>query len=79
MAQEEGFNRKLQHLEKEKKKLEDRIKSENDRGKNYEAMLRKVNEEREEERRQTMMDQDNMMRNLQKMQKEREDLTRILQ
>lgn len=41
-------------------------------------MLRKVNEEREEERRQTMMDQDNMMRNLQKMQKEREDLQRIL-
>lgn len=49
------MNRKVRSMEDEKRKLEQRIKSEADRGIQYETMLRKVNEEREEERRQTMV------------------------
>ena len=55
MANEEGMNRKIRSMEEEKRKLEHKIKTEADRGQQYEAMLRKVTEEREEERRQTMV------------------------
>jgi hypothetical protein len=55
MANEEGMNRKIRSIEDEKRKLEHKIKTEADRGQQYEAMLRKVTEEREEERRQTMV------------------------
>jgi hypothetical protein len=55
MANEEGINRKIRSMEDKKRKLEQRIKSQADRGQQYEAMLRKVSEEREEERRQTMV------------------------
>lgn len=56
LAQEEGYNRKLKSLEEQKKKLEERIKAEGDKSLNYEAMIRKINDEREDERRKTMMD-----------------------
>lgn len=46
MAQEEGYNKKLRNLEEEKKKLEERIRNESDKGQNYEAMIRKINDER---------------------------------
>lgn len=37
------MNRKVRSLEEERRKLEQRIQAEAERGKNYEAMLRKVN------------------------------------
>jgi predicted nucleotidyltransferase len=46
LAQEEGYNRKLKSLEDQKKKLEERIRAEGDKSLNYEAMIRKINDER---------------------------------
>jgi hypothetical protein len=66
VAQEEGYNRKLKSLEEQKRKLEDRIKAEGDKNMSYEAMLRKLNNEHEDERRKTMQDHDAVMRNLEK-------------
>lgn len=43
-VQEQGFSKKLQSLEEQKKKLEQRIKAEGDKSLNYEAMIRKIND-----------------------------------
>ena len=51
-------------MEEQKKRLEDKIKGENDRAKNYEAMLRRIGDEREEERRKTQMNEQQAMRSL---------------
>lgn len=69
LAQEEGYNRKLRNLEEEKRKLEGRIRAEGDKALDYEAMIRKINDEREEERRNTMMDYESLMRNMEKNKK----------
>jgi len=42
-------------MEGEKRRLEEKIRAENERTKNYEAMLRRIGEEREEERRKTQL------------------------
>ena len=41
-ANQEGLVRKVKNMEEEKKKLEDKIRGENERARNYEAMLRKI-------------------------------------
>ena len=46
LAQEEGYNRKLRNLEEEKRKLEGRIRAEGEKALDYEAMIRKINDER---------------------------------
>ena len=48
LAQEEGFNRKVRSLEDERRKLEDKIRAEGDKAMDYEAMIRKLNDERED-------------------------------
>lgn len=58
LANEEGMNKKVRSLEEEKRRLEDKIRGEADRGNNYEAMLRKVDQEREDERRKTMLSEE---------------------
>jgi hypothetical protein len=42
-------------MEDEKRKLEEKIRAENERNKQYEAMCRRIGEEREEERRKTQL------------------------
>ena len=44
----------------------------------YQAMIRKLNDEREEQRRNTMLDHDNLMRNMEKAKRDKEELKRIL-
>lgn len=39
---QEGLNRKIKSMDEEKKKLEERIRSENERVNNYEAMMRRI-------------------------------------
>lgn len=56
----------MKSLEDQKKKLEERIKSEADKAISYEVMARKIAEEREEERRKTLLDNETIMRNLEK-------------
>ena len=41
-------------------------------------MIRKINDDHEQERRNTMLDHDNLMRNLDKAKKDKEELKRIL-
>jgi chromosome segregation ATPase len=79
LAQEEGYNRKLKALEDQKRKLEDKIKAENTKNVNYQTMLKKANDDREEERRQTMHDHESIMRNLDRAKKEKEELQRFLE
>lgn len=42
-------------------------------------MIRKINDERQDERRQTNLDNTNILRNLDKAKKEKEDLQRFLE
>jgi len=44
---QEGVSRKINSMEDEKRRLEEKIRSENERVRNYEAMLRKIGDERE--------------------------------
>jgi hypothetical protein len=41
-------------------------------------MIRKINDEREDERRKTMQDQESVMRHLDKAQREKDELKRFL-
>jgi hypothetical protein len=79
VTQEEGYNRKLKALEEQKKKLEERIRAEGNKSLNYEAMIRKINDEREDERRKTMQDHESVMRNLDKAQREKDELRKFLE
>lgn len=65
-------------MEEEKRKLEERIRQEGGKALDYEAMIRKINDEREEERRNTMLDHDNLMRNMEKAKRDKDELKRIL-
>lgn len=42
-------------------------------------MIRKINDERDEERRKTMLDNETIIRNLDKAKKEKEELKRFLE
>jgi hypothetical protein len=66
-------------MEEEKRRLEEKIRGENERVKNYEAMLRKIGDEREDERRKTLMSEAEAKRSLEKLHQEREELRKLLE
>lgn len=66
-------------MEEEKRRLEEKIRGESERAKNYEAMLRRIGEEREDERRKTQMSEQQALRSIEKLNKEREEIRKLLE
>ncbi len=66
-------------MEEEKRRLEQKLKGENERMRNYEAMLRRIGEEREEERRKTQLSEAAAMRSIEQLNQEREELRKLLE
>ncbi len=73
------MSRKIVSMEEEKRRLEQKLKGENERMRNYEAMLRRIGEEREEERRKTQLSEAAAMRSIEQLNQEREELRKLLE
>lgn len=58
------MSRNIKSMEDEKRRLEEKLRSENERVRSYEAMMRRIGEEREDERRKTQMSEQQAMRSL---------------